>query len=363
MPDVVSSTVEGVGAAACADTGGVRLVDPLADPTWDDRLRDCPSASFFHRSAWARVLHSTYGFSPVYFVQGTGPSCSLLPCMEVNSWISGRRGVSLPFTDECQPIICDGAARRELIRSVFEHATARHWRYLQFHGGRNLFAQAPAAVGFLGHRLAIDRDIADLHSGLDGATRRNVRRASESGLDVEFSTSWTATRTFYGLLCRTRKRQGMPPQPFALFRSLHRHVLKPGLGCIAIATHRKVPVAGAIFLHNGKTALYKFGASDERFQHLRPNNLVMWLAIKWHAARGFETLDFGRTSLGNAGLRRFKLGWGTDERLIEYFKFDRFAGRFVSSPDRSSGWHTPLFRLLPIALARLLGAALYRHAA
>jgi len=35
-------------------------------------------------------------------------------------------------------------------------------------------------------------------------------------------------------------------------------------------------VAGAIFFHSGGQAIYKFGASDETFQHFRGNNLVMW---------------------------------------------------------------------------------------
>jgi lipid II:glycine glycyltransferase (peptidoglycan interpeptide bridge formation enzyme) len=124
-----------------------------------------------------------------------------------------------------------------------------------------------------------------------------------------------------------------------------------------------VPVAGAVFFHFGKTAIYKFGASNEAFQHLRANNLVMWEAIKWHAMRGFAVLDFGRTSLGNEGLRRFKLGWGTRERRIDYFRYDQRKSGFVTARDESSGWHNRIFRILPVSLSRLVGAASYRHVA
>ena len=77
-------------------------------------------------------------------------------------------------------------------------------------------------------------------------------------------------------------------------------------------------VAGAIFLNLGTRAIYKYGASDLRYQALRGNNLVIWEAIKFFGEHGYRTLDFGRTDLPAEGLRRFKCGWGATERSIEY---------------------------------------------
>jgi lipid II:glycine glycyltransferase (peptidoglycan interpeptide bridge formation enzyme) len=170
-----------------------------------------------------------------------------------------------------------------------------------------------------------------------------------------------AVRDFYRLLRQTRQRHGMPPQPFAFFANLQRHILAPNHGRVVLARLGRVAVAGAVFLQFGRTALFKFGASDESFQNLRANNLVMWRAIQWHVQRGFESLDFGRTSLDNEGLRRFKLSWGTQERTIEYLRYELRAERFVTSEDRSSGWHNRLFRRLPGRISQLIGAGLYRH--
>jgi len=44
--------------------------------------------------------------------------------------------------------------------------------------------------------------------------------------------------------------------------------------------------------------MYKFGASDSGFQHLRPNNLVMWEGIRHCAERGCERLHFGADLAG-----------------------------------------------------------------
>ena len=107
--------------------------------------------------------------------------------------------------------------------------------------------------------------------------------------------------------------------------------------------------------------MYKYGASNLAFQNLRANNLVMWEAIRWLVRNGFETLNFGRTSAQNDGLRRFKLGWGTSEYPISYQKFDYGTNRFVAKRDEADGWHNAVFRRLPIWLSKLAGAFLYRH--
>jgi hypothetical protein len=74
-------------------------------------------------------------------------------------------------------------------------------------------------------------------------------------------------------------------------------------------------------------------------------------------------LHLGRTSLANAGLRRFKLAWGAREQIIEYVRYDLKLRAFVAGKDDAFGWHNRVFRLLPIGVLRLIGTLLYRHAA
>ena len=132
---------------------------------------------------------------------------------------------------------------------------------------------------------------------------------------------------------------------------------------IAIARCQQRAIAASVYFQSGARAVYKYGASDEAFQHLRGANLVMWEAIKWLARNGAETLHLGRTSIGNEGLRKFKLGWGAEEQKIEYVKYDLRKKRFIAGADASAGWYNRVFKMLPIGLSRMIGAALYRHCA
>jgi lipid II:glycine glycyltransferase (peptidoglycan interpeptide bridge formation enzyme) len=132
-------------------------------------------------------------------------------------------------------------------------------------------------------------------------------------------------------------------------------------GFIATAIWNEKPVAAAVFLHQGAEAVYKFGASDYSFQHLRANNLLMWEAINRYALSGLNRLHLGRTALSHNGLRRFKLGFGSREHKIEYAKYDYARESFVTSIDYCDSRLTGLFRRMPLWGLRILGQVLYPY--
>jgi lipid II:glycine glycyltransferase (peptidoglycan interpeptide bridge formation enzyme) len=239
----------------------------------------------------------------------------------------------------------------------------RGWKYLECRGGRQWLPDAPASTSFWHHGLRLDVGESALLSGFEDSVRRAIRKAERAALKVEFLRSAEAMQEFYRLMCLTRRRHGVPPQPWRFFANIQRHALTAGHGCIVLARQAGRAVAGAVFLHFGRHAIYKFGASDEAHQQLRANNLVMWRAILHYASEGFVELDFGRTSLGNEGLRRFKLGWGAREQTAEYVRYDFRRSGYVTARDEAQGWHNRVFQALPLPMSRLAGALLYRHIA
>ena len=339
-------------------------VNPLKEPNWNEILPVHPDRSFFHLSEWARVLQETYRYAPCYFTLNEGGLVhGLLPIMEVDSWLSGRRGVGLPFTDLCNPLVPDASAFQQLMSEAVEYGAGRRWQYLELRGGRSLLPSARASQRYYGHELSLVDDEPGLFGGLKGSVRRAIRKAEKLGLTVEILKDLEAIREFYALQCRTRKKHGLPPQPFRFFLKIHEHILSREKGIVVLARQGRRTMAGAVFFHVGEQAIFKYGASDEARQGLRGNDLVMWEAVKYYAARGFRTLHLGRTSLMNEGLRRFKLAWGAREHIIEYMRYDLKLRAFVAGKDDAFGWYNRIFRLLPIGVSRLIGALVYRHAA
>jgi hypothetical protein len=336
----------------------IKRINPVTHPDWNAVVVAQPGHSLFHTAEWAKVLTDTYGYTPVYFAAGEK---TFLPLMEVNSWLTGRRGIGLPFTDECGPLCSDAGEFQKLFAGAVEFGKSRGWKYLECRGGRELFGEVPASLSFYGHGLDLRVGEEKLFSGLESSVRRAIRKAEKSGVTVEVLQSVEAVKIFYSLQCQTRRKHGLPPQPFRFFLNIHRNILSQNMGLVVVARHQGRPIAASVYFIFDGRAIYKYGASDETLQDLRGGNLVMWTAIKEFARRGAKHLDLGRTSLGNDGLRKFKLGWGAAEHKIEYMKFDLKKNEFVTDTDETSGWHTRVFRVMPVFLARAAGAALYKH--
>lgn len=348
------------GAAVIAQ----QYLNPAHFPNWDTRVMSHSNYSFFHSAAWAKVLEDTYGYVPFYFTaEATGANSSLFPLMEINSWLTGRRGIALPFTDDCGPLYEDAAFGQSAVQRSIELGKSRGWKSIEFRGGKELFPEARVSLSFYGHTLNLEKDEDRLFTRLEASTRRAIRKAEKSGVTVTVSRELDAVKTFYSLQCKTRRKHGLPPQPFSFFRNIYRHVLSKHLGMIIVANYENRPIAASLYFQLGTRAVYKFGASDESFQQLRGANIVMWEAIKTLACNGARILDLGRTSIGNEGLRRFKLNWGSQERKIEYVKYDLRRNIFITGTDKVTGWHNQVFRALPVGVSRVIGAALYRHLA
>lgn len=348
-----------------AGEGGVVVVDPLEVAGWDDMVMALPGSTVFHRSGWARVLHETYGHRPCYFCRFEGGRLSsVLAVMEVSSRLTGRRGVGLPFTDICTALrdqrdAAGGSDVSTLYQHAMEHGHLRGWRYLECRGTQGWSGATPS-IEFWGHVVELSTENEAMFQKLGSSVRRGVRKAEGSGVRVDFSRSARAMEVYYGLHCRTRKRHGVPPQPKKFFENIARYIFSREQGFVAIArSSGGRPVAGAICLYSGREAIYKFGASDDRFQHLRPNNLVVWEAMEELAALGCSNLHLGRTSLGNPGLRRFKLGFGAREGALRYGRYDVGLSRFVRSADHSENWFNRILRLLPSSLLQIAGQVVY----
>ncbi|GFO62067.1 hypothetical protein GMST_43920 [Geomonas silvestris] len=338
----------------------VTIVNPLKLPKWNQLLQSSGQATVFHTSNWARVLAESYGYHPAYVMlaeQGSFRGC--LPVMEVNSVLTGKRGVCLCFSDCCGAVTQGLDDFQLLLESVLMLGKMGNWRYAEFRGEQYLAEQIPNEA-YAYHELEIT-DVGKMHSRLRKGTSSSIRKAEREGVHITVSQCVEDLREFYRLHCLTRQRHGLPPQPSSFFYKLHQHLIAEDLGFTVLAHYKQKAVAGLICLHFGDHAVWKYGASDDSFKHLNANNLVLWETIKTCAARGFRCLSLGRTDLNNDGLISFKNGWGAIMTSLNYYRYDFTSNGFVSCGKKHSGSFRQLFRYLPIDMLKLIGRLAYRH--
>jgi hypothetical protein len=340
----------------------LQILNPLEISDWDNLALATGKASFFHSAAWARVLVESYGYKPQYFTSLENESLSsLVPFMEINSWLTGKRGVSLPFTDECPQIAPDSKLSQEMVEHVIDFGERAGWKYIEWRSGERFPEKGSASDSYFTHELDLTGTEEELLSNLRDSTRRNIEKASRGGVLVEISNSLDSIQSFYRLNCMTRRRHSLPPQPSSFFSKILEHIILKGQGRIVSAFHSGKSIASAVFFNFGKKVIYKYGASDLRYQRLRPNNLLLWEAIRYHREQGFETLNLGRTAPENKGLRQFKRGWGTVEARLHYYRYDLKKNRFLAGQSGSKIPYKAL-RFMPTPMLRIAGDFLYRHA-
>jgi hypothetical protein len=343
------------------------FVNPIVDTQWNVRIREFPDATFFHTAEWARVLAESYGYTPGYAIErDEARVLSVLPLMEVESIWTGKRAVSLPFSDECPPLLVDNAESGRLLEEIQRRGSRRAWRYIEWRGGASHHQDAILSDEFATHHLDIGLSEDAQLRKLRDSTRRNIQKSEREGVRIEHRQGIEATEVFYSLHCQTRRRHGLPPQPVRFFRKIHQFVLEPGHGFLSLARFNDRWIAGAVYFKFGSHAIYKFGASDPRYQHLRANNLLMWDAICRLQKEGIRELSFGRTDLQDEGLLQFKRGWGAEESSLRYYRLNLSKKRAATKPQakhEGTGWSRHVMRRLPIPVLRFIGTIAYRHVA
>jgi len=119
-------------ATAVADSSICRI-HPLADPRWEPFVQKHPRASIFHSSAWLKALSQTYGYETMAFTtSGSGADLdNAVVFCEVDSWLTGRRLVSLPFSDHCEPLAEPETAAAIVMRVIDQDLDQNNLRYVE----------------------------------------------------------------------------------------------------------------------------------------------------------------------------------------------------------------------------------------
>ena len=79
------------------------------------------------------------------------------------------------------------------------------------------------------------------------------------------------------------------------------------------------------------TIIYWDGSSYTQGLKYRPNNALMWEAIKWGCEKGYKYYNLGSSPKSASGLGRFKEGWGADKKIYYTYYKKSYLFRFLKS--------------------------------
>jgi len=354
---------------ARGETRVSQCIEPLQDARWEPFLAKHPRASVFHASPWLEALRRTYGFQPIAFTtSGAGQDLeNAIVFCRVESWLTGRRLVSLPFSDHCEPLV-DRVEDQDVLTAALEREfEEQRWSYLEIRPIGSFKMVTPltrTAVPYAFHQLDLTRDLDAIFRRFHkNSTQRKIRRAEREGLIYREGSNPELLDDFFRLFTLTRKRQGLAPQSKQWFRNLmdcFGDALK-----VRVALQHGRAIAAMITIRHKDTLTYKYGCCDVRFNNLGPMHLLFWNAIQEAKAAGLRCLDFGRSNADQEGLITFKNRWGATQSLLTYSRYGAEEKSTHIFDLYSSQWKSrvakyTLKHLSPFVLP-MIGQILYKH--
>jgi hypothetical protein len=348
----------------------IRTLDPLTDPRWRDLVLRDARATAFHTPEWLEALRRTYGFVPVVYTTEAAHQelRSAIPFCTVASWLTGRRLVSLPFSDHCEPLVDGPKPFGEILDHLTVDARRNGWRYVQL---RPLGDAAIDRGGFehgetsYHHTLDLRPAPDELFQRIKKDNQTAIRKAERSALRHVVGRDEAFVRAYFGLHVMTRSTQGVPPQPLSWFQNLVRCL--GDMIDVDLLVDDDTPIAGMVTILFRDQLICKYTASDRRRDHAGLAKSLLWRSILRAKERGATSLDWGRCEPQHAGLAEYKERFGARRSALSYLRFPGSPAPRPSADRSRSTWMAgaakSVIPRLPPAILTMAGRVAYRHVA
>ena len=315
------------------------------DPKKWDSLLNSENASVFNALEWGQVWNLSYkNAHPFFLVIKTDDELqSAILLIEIQKF-GFKSYYSMPYGDygaillnpnlssscNLQSAICD-------LQSAFAELAHGNWGMLSFSD----FHEQAKDLELLGFKklnsvtyvLSLSKDSQTLWSQSITSTRRQfVRQAQRKGVKISLVENESQVRECYKMLEETAKRHNEKSPRFSLDFYLNIfHTMRKFLRW-TIAIQSEQPLANIINFVYKDTITYWDGGSYAYALQSRPNDILIWDAIKWGCENDYKYYDLRGSP--TPGLAQFKQEWGAEEKHYPFYYKKSFLFKTLKALNR-----------------------------
>jgi len=343
----------------------VYTLNPLQDPRWTAFVSVHPRTSIFHTPGWLEALHRTYGYAPVVYTTSApgSPLTNGIVFCRIRSWLTGRRLVSLPFAEHCEPLVENPWEYKEILDALQSTLDTEKYKYVELRPqSTNVLTEngVQKSDAYCFHSLDLRPSFEELFQKFQkDSIQRKIRRAEREELSYEEGRSEALLNQFYHLFVVSRRRHGVPPPPILWMRNLVASLgdrLK-----IHVASKSGTPIAGIVTLRHRDAMVYKYGGSDAALHNLGGMPFLFWKAIQSAKNDGVLQFEFGRSDYDNPGLITFKDRWNSERSELTYWRLPSQGAPLHDQWKGKLKYAGRIFACMPDGLLAASGRILYRH--
>jgi FemAB-related protein (PEP-CTERM system-associated) len=360
--DLPSPSSDTPAATQPAGALEVRLLAPLdaaGAARWDAFVQVCPEATFFHRSAWQKLIIEMFRHSTYYlYAERGGVIEGVLPLAHVNSFLFGNALVSLPFAVYAGVAASGAEAAAALEGRAQELAKKLGVAHLEFRNVQPRHADWPAQDLYVTFRKEILPELEANMNAIPRKQRAMVRKGIKNGLVSEIDSN---VDRFFALYASNVHRHGTPAMPKRYFQALCDTFGKDCEVLTVVDPQGRILSSVLSFYFRDEVLPY-YAGDDESARDLAANDFKYWELMRRSWERGIKVFDYGRSKQGT-GSYSFKKHWGFEPRPLHY-EYCLY-GRDSIPQNNPSNAKYKLFieawRRMPIGMANWLGPHIVRN--
>jgi FemAB-related protein (PEP-CTERM system-associated) len=311
---------------------------------WDDFVRARTDGTFFHLSAWQRVVERAFGHRTYYLLaERAGALTGVLPLTHVRSALFGSSMISNAFGVYGGPVASDEDSRRALDAEAARLTDAIGAPVLEMRGMAPGRADWRTKSGL--YETFRKPILASVEANLKAVPRKQramIRKGMQNGLRSEIDDGVDRLHRVYA---ESVRNLGTPVFAKSYFRILVEEF--PECSDILTVTDGGQAVAAVLNFYFRDEVLPFYGGGVRHARALAANDFMYWEVMRRACERGFRLFDFGRSKTGT-GAHAFKRNWGFEPTPLSY--------QYRLAPGRQLPELNPLnpkFRLLVAAWKRL----------
>ena len=110
----------------------VKILDEKEKNLYRNFVESSDAAKIYHTLEWGSIIEKTYAYKPFYIIaKEENEIKGVLPLFEVESFILGRRMVSIPFSHVVNILYRDESILRKLLQFAEELTKKNKCKYME----------------------------------------------------------------------------------------------------------------------------------------------------------------------------------------------------------------------------------------
>ncbi len=338
--------------SSIVDVAKVRELDDQDVSRWDEFVKDCKEATFFHLAGWKNVVERAFGHRCYFlYAESAGKIRGVLPLGHIRSRLFGHVLISSPFGVYGGIVAEDLETYNMLDDAACGLARRLNVDYLELRNRRKTRSDRPSMDLYVTFRKCIDpnpeKNLLEIPRKQRAMVRKGVNAGLQSAIDHDVDR-------LYAVYAESVRNLGTPVFSKKYFRIL-KEVFDRDCEVLTVTKDGK-PVSSVMSFYFRDEVLPYYGGGIQGARPLAANDFMYWEVMRRACEKGIRIFDYGRSKVGT-GSYHFKKNWGFEPEILDY-EYVLVNARNIPNVNPMN----PKYRLLiniwkqmPLALARSIG--------